>query len=62
MGWSLHPGNKLQVKRKWPQGAPGRFRINIRKNLFPERVERAVQGSGRATEAGSVQKNCIWDI
>jgi len=40
----------------------GRFRLDIRKNFFPERVgqalDQAVQGSGGVPIPGRVQKMC----
>lgn len=37
-GWLLIPGNLRQDEKKWPQAAPGRFRLAIRKNFFMGRA------------------------
>lgn len=37
-GQALLPGNEGQDNKKWPQVVPGRFRLDMRKNIFTERV------------------------
>lgn len=58
----LLPSNKGWDNRKWPQVAPERFRLNIRRNFFAERVFRhwhgLPKGSGEAAIPGSVQTAC----
>lgn len=43
-GWAVLPYKKGQDERTWPQALLRRFRLDIRMNLFPERVVKHWKG------------------